>query len=178
MASASDDFNRANGGLGSNWTVDEGSWSISSNQALAGSATQNTARWTGSSFTADHYSEAKIATAGSEAGVATRVATNQGYLLYARTEPTGNWELYRYAGGGSYTSIASGSGAASGDTFRLESNGSTHKVFRNGVQQGSDINDATFATGGVAIQTFNVHTLDDWAGGDLGAPTGRRLFLN
>src|SRR5579863_1167033 len=61
--SVSDNFNRANGGLGSNWTTMTGTNApqISSNLLQPGTAnTVNAAFWTANSFANDQYVQAKM----------------------------------------------------------------------------------------------------------------------
>src|ERR1700751_4749867 len=58
---ASDSFNRANGGLGANWTaITDGGMAIASQQVTgtAGALTGNT--WTASTFTSDQYSVVQV----------------------------------------------------------------------------------------------------------------------
>ena len=59
--SASDDFNRADGGLGANWTaISDGGMSIASQQ-VTGTAAQVTGdMWTATTFSSDQYSEVQV----------------------------------------------------------------------------------------------------------------------
>ena len=122
---ATDDFERADGALGSSWISDRGTWSIASGAALASSATSNSvATYSPTPIALDYTVSARInivttgTPSGSEwAGVAGNVlgttASNLNYYLLrvttgSGTGTNGRWQLLRMTNGTSPSVLASG----------------------------------------------------------------------
>lgn len=135
-----DDFNRADGGLGSNYTTVSGAAAISSNQAVNSSGTAKVLV-TGSSFT-DGYVEGKI----SSSGCSLVMRSDSGFS--ARYQVSRSGTAYNvYAAG---TLVTSFTGANSGTAVvRLQCIGSNIKVFEDGVEKVS-VTDTTYAGAGQA----------------------------
>ena len=174
--SASDDFNRADGGLGPNWTaISDGGMSISSQQ-VAGSAGATTGDVrTAESYPSDQYAKVEVTstqlTGGQWVGPAVRVqgGGQNGYLgiyfwnfgspemvLYERD--AGNWTQL-----GSYNSGA----LVAGTQLELEAVGNTIAFLENGVQRVS-VTDGSFTGGGPGMMAFGSADADNWAGGNAG----------
>lgn len=174
-----DDFNRANGGLGANWTQ-LGSWAaliLNANQVVPQNAgTENAAyysAWTPSS--ADQYAEVRVVAYGN-GGPLVRVnpAGPTGYLAAGSQFST---TLYRIVGG-AYTSIGTGpalqdSGGV-GLILRCEAEGSTIRLIYNAVTLISATDTAITDAGSVGLYDYHNATgaYDDWAAEILGAGAG------
>src|SRR5215472_15392018 len=60
-ATASDNFQRANGSLGANWTaMSDGGLTISSNQAVGAASGNSGDMWAANSFTSDQFSQVTL----------------------------------------------------------------------------------------------------------------------
>src|SRR6201995_6072401 len=87
-ATVSDSFDRANGGLGSNWTTVAGTAApqISGNTLHAGTASSlNSAYWSASTFGADQFAQGTLP--GSSGGnygpgLSVRLSSSKGYILW------------------------------------------------------------------------------------------------
>lgn len=169
---ATDDFNRAS--LGANWTGVDGTPTISSNEAAGGHINGNLAYWNADTFNDAQY--AKVFNADGAApngGPATRVASLRCYCIIATL---GDVKLYRIDGDESYSLLqtlnASG-GVFDGSLLQLDSNGATHKAYQEGVQLGTDQNDATYTSGAAGWFVYGTGPrLDTWEGGNLGGGGG------
>jgi hypothetical protein len=174
MTTFVDDFNRADGSPGVNWTQVSGTWSIVSNQLSSGSAGGTIViRATGAMATSDNSAQVTIATTGAVShGVFCRgnVGFTQGYLW--RNDGT-SWNLFSNVGG-SFTSIGSFAGAAvAGDVAKVQAVGSTIKGLVNGVVRVS-VTDTAVATGtsvGVRAESSNLLRFDDFTGADVTSGT-------
>jgi hypothetical protein len=173
---ATDDFNRSNGGLGSNWTVAANSSTplqIASNQAESPSGNYSESLYTAADFADDQFSQVQYVSSMTSGVINlvvrarqfTTASTEDGYV--GQLNGT-NWRILR-VDNQVETQLASGSYTyANGDTFTLEVFGSTLTLKKNGVNLGSTI-DATYSSGDVGFGSYNVGTLkvDNWRGGDL-----------
>jgi hypothetical protein len=135
---ASDNFNRANGGLGSNWTQNVNSWTIESNQARPNTGGSDCLiRWSAEAFDAAQYSQVVIKNPSGTTwyGVAVRCATSAVLTCYSYACSSSERELAQYING-SWTrlgnSVVGAGSAANNDVFKLEANGSSIKPYRNG----------------------------------------------
>jgi hypothetical protein len=175
-----DDFNRADtGSLGANWLTGTGnSHAIVSNELSSNSTTNRFSIWATQTYTNDNYSEAKFRT-----GTIHLVARNEGMDIGGTFANAGSAYLLRVtstaitfywkADGGTATQIDSPFTVTvnSGDTVRLEVEGTTLRAKINGVEVAS-VTDTNVTTGkSVGVYTAAVATLDDWAGGDFVATT-------
>lgn len=187
-ALATDSFDRADGGLGANWTVLKGSWSISGNKAVPGSFStpDASAIYSGVTWPNDQYAKAKCTvtgTSGSDAGigVCVRAALNagsfNGYVLAVDHAASGNVGLFKNTGPiGTYTHLATATQAfTDGDTFELQAQGTTITVKYNGTTIGAmTTTDSSLATGSAGLYFSTAETsasANDWEGGDFSGAT-------
>lgn len=178
---ATDDFNRANETpLAGNWTTvtSETNSNLSSNTVVP-SVLSNDSTVYRNDITPpnDQYSQAKITVnnnsgGGIGQGVAVRVATGARtyYRVVADHAASNNVELGAMVAG-TFTPIWTRTQAfTDGDTFRLEVQGTTLRVYRNGVQIGADSTDSNIASGRFGLSYSSTATsasADDWEGGDF-----------
>ena len=177
---ASDNFNRADGGLGSGWTaVSDGGMSISS-QAVAGvgGATTGDIR-TAETYGSDQFSQVEVTSAqlsgGQWVGPAVRMQNGgqDAYLgIYFWNSGSPALMLFvRKAGGWQQLSAATTGPLAAGTQLKLTAVGSTISFLVNGVQQLS-VTDTTLTGGAPGILAHDHSTADNWAGGAAGAGGG------
>ena len=170
----SDDFNRADGGLGANWAdVSDGGLSISS-QALVGSSAGVAGDiWTGQTYAGDQYSQVAVTstqlTGGQWIGPAVRVQNGgqDTYLgIYFWNSGSPQLRLYeRTAGtwaqlGGSYNSGP----LAAGTQLKLVAVGSEISFLQNGVVR-IEVTDNSLTGGAPGIIAFGAARADNWSGG-------------
>jgi len=178
-APAADDFNRADGSLGRNWTsIHDGSLSISSHAAtghngLAGDI------WTAGTFTDDQYSQIEVGskrlTAGQWIGAAVRVR-NGGRDAYAG--------IYYWNGGrpelqlfkrsaGSWITLGTykSQPLAAGTQLKLMAVGSTIVFLENSVSRLS-VSDRSISDGAPGIMIYGPGAVGNWSGGDVLHVTG------
>jgi hypothetical protein len=167
-----DDFNRANGAPGANWTDATGLWTIVSNQLSSGTAGGTIViRATGAMATNDNSAQITIAaTAALSHGAFCRGNTGftQGYLW--RNDGT-SWNLFSNVGG-SFTSIGSFAGAAvAGDIAKVQAVGSTITGYVNNVARVTVTNTAvtTGTSVGIRAESSNSLRFDDFTGADVSA---------
>jgi hypothetical protein len=175
---AYDNFNRANGALGSNWTSFLPSSSfvaptITGNQIVGNTATkQNYAFWNANNFLADQFTQftaTSSSTGGPDSVVTTlRMSASGGYACSANGASSGG--IYTVNSSGTFTSLAAATVAyAAGDVLRCEAKGTTITLYKNGVSQIS-ATDSTFASGAPGFGVYNNGSgaqLDNWSGGNL-----------
>lgn len=174
---ASDDFDRADGGLGANWatTTDYTAILIASNEAEAQASAVCGGRYTATSAPDDGYSEivvgSVVCTVSDEGiGPAYRISASAGtfYLVQTNTTET---RLYRVVNASSYTQLGSdGAACVTGDVLRLTCNGTSISVQRNGTTFIGPVTDATIASGSAgmwAAAGASQGTAASWAFGDL-----------
>jgi hypothetical protein len=161
---AFDFFSRADGPLGANWTTQNGTAGIVSNEAQV-TATNTEVFWNADVFGNDQYSAVVTTVVIGNEGCIVRASGTGGsrnnYLSY------GGSDIYKDVNG-SYSLLASGSGGhANGDTVRVEVLGTTITVKVNGVQKNSVV-DSTHASGSAGF--FGDHAssrFDNWEGGNI-----------
>jgi hypothetical protein len=176
---ASDDFNRANGGLGANWTVQNGSLAIVSNAVNSGtSAVDEQAFYNVGVWSNDQSSQVTQVLTASSSFVGTTVrasgtgGSSQHYMLIAND--VNFTAVYRLVSN-SYTLLSSAySQPADGSVIKLDVAVTTLRVYDDGVQIGSDLSDGVIASGNPGIYGngsagTGTATLDAWVGtGDAG----------
>jgi len=169
MATASDDFNRADGALGSNWTtVIGGGGEVAGNLARGNSATESGSMWTiaTTDFADNHEVQVtKVSdTFMNFGGPAVRMSTGSG----------GNG--YVYFNNGSLQKVVAGTRSTidgglatfdAGDVIRIRATGTTIECWKNGVSQGT-FGDSDLATGQPGMLFYNDDSgaLDDWSATD------------
>lgn len=175
---ASDDFNRANGGLGANWTTttSESVPVILSNEASADTSTGTYgSRYTGITWPNDQYAEAIIGSivenvTDNGAGPACRIASGTQTHYFAQTN-TVETRLYKVVSG-TFTQLGTdGAACATGDTLRLECQGTSISVKKNGATIIGPVTDSAISAGDagiwIAFSSLN-GKINSWAGGDFG----------
>jgi putative esterase len=173
-ATVSDNFNRSDGGLGSNWTTMAGTTApqiVSSHMQAGANNTVNSAFWAANTFGNNQFAQAtfpNILGGQDGPGVAVRMANSRGYFLWFNNSSS-TVSIYRMDNATTWSSIAT-SGVltiSNTDVWRIEVEGSTISGYQNGnlvVQK----TDGTYTTGSPGVWLYyTVDQLDDWSGGDL-----------
>jgi Putative esterase len=179
---ARDDFNRADGSLGPNWTADplwgDGA-SIAGNQVVSSLSNGGALFWTAAAFSPDQFSQIRISGAiGDWVGVSVRgkISPAQGYWLVVRADGA---HLYAFVSGTFYELVHDVTGWSTGDTLRLEvrtvaANTARLTVYRNGSTLFEHQDASHFiASGqpGIGLFATTAVSFDDWRGGEVnGAP--------
>ena len=174
---ASDDFNRANGALGSNWASLQAGMSIVGNAAAGnGGGLHAMAQWTGSTFGADQWAQGTVTyVSGSQyIGPAVRVnATGQGYSV---TVDNGAAYVSNQTGFGTSTVLLTISGTfASGGVLKLGIVGSLLTAYWNGASIGS-VTDTTYTTGQPGIRSYGGGSIDNWSAQSGTLPTAVKYW--
>ena len=176
QGSASDDFNRADGGLGPNWTAtSDGAMAIASQQVV-GTAGQNTGEIrTAESYPSDQFSQIQVTstqlTGDQWIGPAVRMqASGQSAYTGIYFWNSGSPELMlflRNAGNWTELGAADTPALSAGTSLRLIAVGNTISFQVNGVQQIGASDDTL--TGGAPGMLANADgTMDNWSGGSAG----------
>lgn len=161
-----DNFNRANGGLGANWTTVTGftAPSITTNQVV-GPASLSGAYWSANVFDSSQFVQATFTGSGSpntELGV--QMNLNNAYVCALRGAASG---LYTVTGG-AFTAITTGTTNFSvGDVIRLEFVNGTLNCYQNGalIYTASSITARTGTPG--FVTNSNTASFDNFSGGNL-----------
>lgn len=171
-----DDFNRADGSLGSNWTTvtSMDPLAVAGNECIGtNSGSHNVAYWSANSFDDDQFSEMTVGAAAVGPGttywgpvVRAQVGAQSFYVMYVNNSAVGV-TIYRWQAG-SATQIDGGGVAPTvatpGDVLRLEIVGNALTAYVNGVARAT-ATDSTFASGYPGINIFRDGTADNWTGG-------------
>ena len=172
---ATDAFNRANENpIAGNWSSVAPALQLVNNAARAASPSlgaNGVAFYNALTWPADQWSEVTISTLPTEItggmgdnGPAVRIASNAPTYYLAAAFANGSLELYR-AINNNFTRLLVAGTVATGDRVRLEVQGATLRVYRNGVLLGSVV-DTQIATGSAGMgQDGTSGAMDDWAGG-------------
>jgi hypothetical protein len=171
LNSAYDNFSRANGGLGSNWTTMNAGLTISSNQVTANTGSDASSLWAaGSSFAPDQFSEFTVTSYNGTAefpGVLVRASgTNNWYSCLA--DSTTIFLQKNVAGTKSNLSSGSSTGAA-GDVIRAEVQGSTITCYKNGAAV-LTATDTALTSGSPGFEigaSAGTAAVKNWSGGNL-----------
>jgi hypothetical protein len=201
---ATDNFNRANGGLGANWgeittAGGFGELTISSNVVgggTAGADQGSASRYTAVSFTNDQYSQVTVQGFGFfgsayQVGTICRSSADQdgaADYYYARVEDQATnpktWRVGKNVNG-TFTSLADTTRTTNaGDVIKLEVIGSALKVYQNGTLVSAlNVTDTDRTTGnpGAYATGGGGPSIDNWEGNDVVAGAhpvlGRRLYI-
>ncbi|HUL16951.1 MAG TPA: hypothetical protein VLV88_13215 [Terriglobales bacterium] len=168
-----DNFNRANGAIGLNWTVQNGGLNVSSNAIVGTGSTSNWAFFSAAvaAFTSDQFAEISLPAsipAGGGAGPAVRASGTGSSADNYNCHPN-NTTLYleKILNGASTILSSIGNTTAAGDVIRLEVSGNTINCYYNGVLK-LTATDNSLTTGSPGLETYNTSaTLDNWTGGNL-----------
>lgn len=175
---ATDDFNRANGAPGANWTGSVGGdLTIDSNTIRgAGVGTDNSMYWSADLPDAAQYAQCKIVTAavGLFRGPTIRSSGTDWVVLDA--DQATRW-LIEWYNGGAFTAIGSayGTAPAANDLGKITADGSAFKGYVNDIERISGTNGSAPSTGYGGIYSYG-HTgsVDDFEVGNL---TQKRWIL-
>jgi len=179
---ASDDFNRADGALGANWTDNAGAFKIVSNRAACNSTADAIEfnHYSAVSFINDQWAQATVTAVsggGVYIGLSVRAAsgsTKTGYVLYFN----GATVFLSKMIAGSRTVFNGGSSIgtlAVNDVVLLTVQGSTLTVYKNGVSMFSVV-DTAITSGSPGLGGFGTagtSTIDNWSAGVFRTPLGR-----
>jgi hypothetical protein len=176
-ASASDDFNRADGSLGGNWSgFGAGAMAISSQAAAGTSGSAVTgASWSASSFGGDQFSQVALTSTQLSGGqwiaVAVRVQNSglTGYAgLYFWNNGAPQLVLYK-RNSGTWSQLGGAYGVAAlaaGTQLQITAAGSTVSLLLNGVQRLS-ASDSSITGGAPGIMAYGTAAADNWSGGAI-----------
>lgn len=159
MASVSDDFNRADGGLGANWTAVAGTWTIASNvatrNAVVGS-TPGSARYNTDLATSDNSAQVSVVALNASSdvmsvGAACRFSSSAQtyYFVSLQVEVNGTATInLGKMEAGTLTILASTATLTTSfpETIKVQAVGSTIKAFRGGSEVLS-VTDTSITTG-------------------------------
>jgi len=173
LNSAYDNATRANGSIGTNWTIEQNGLNIASNQIQGSIAAQSNAGfWNANSFTTNQFSQATVTALNGTSDfpgvtvLATGTGSNSTY--YDCVESTTNIYLQRVVTAGSTNLTSAASTGAVGDILRLEiAPGGTLTCYKNGaVALTATDTQITSGSPGLII-SGNVATEKNWSGGNL-----------
>ena len=185
--SASDNFARADGSLGPNWTdISDGGLAISSD-AVTGKAGQITGdMWTADAFTSDQFSQVEVTSTqltGSQwIGPAVRAQNGgqDGYvgfynwnggspelMLFKRT--SGAWAQI----GAAYSTAA----LAAGTQLEVEAVGSTISFLENGIVV-ITATDSSITGGAPGIMAYGSAEAGNWSGGNASTPRFQATYMS
>src|SRR5580658_535216 len=174
--SATDNFNRADGPLGPNWTdIADGGLAILSQAVVGTSAGVSGDIRAGEAYSSDHYSQVEVTstqlTGYQWIGPAVRLQNGgqSGYVgIYYWNN--GNPELMIFLrGGGGWTQLgnAYSCGAlAAGTQLEMAATGSTISFLENGVAR-ITATDTSFTGGAPGIISAGTGSVGNWSGGDI-----------
>ncbi len=176
-SAASDNFDRANGPLGANWSdISDGGLAISGNQVTGTNAASNSGdAWSADAFSSDQYSEVAVSSTALSGGewvgpmVRSQDSGQDAYVgIYFWDYGSPVLELFKRVGGG-WVQLGSAydSGAlAAGTELEVEAVGSTIALLENGTVV-VDATDSGLAGGAPGIMAYGTPPAGDWAGGDV-----------
>ncbi len=182
---ATDNFNRADGGLGTNWTTvtSSGAPQISTNVVRSTAVgTDSMSYYNATSAPNDQYASSAVVTATtSSVGNGPIVRTDSGtktfYVAYVTgpLDATAKIFLSKFTSGTSVNITNGTFTVAANDVLKLEVIGTNLSVYLNGVLKIGPTSDGAISTGQFGIQVFaDAGTtadsqLDNWEGGDTGS---------
>lgn len=180
MTDRTDNFNRANGSLGANWTTrtdanNTGSLVISGNKVVVNAINEDSlAYWSADTFANDQYSEAVFT---SEGLVGVRCTTSGTLKYYEYGVTTGSGSFIEIYDGTTWSTLAGGGSVTNGSLVRCEITGTslTAKVAGSTTITATD---ATIASGSPFLHLYDsggTHALDDWLGGPISGATNKTL---
>ena len=175
---ASDDFNRADGGLGASWTaIADGSMSISSQAVIGSVGAQTGDIRTGEAYPSDQYSTVTVTstqlTGGQWIGAGVRLQSSgrSGYAgIYYFNFGSPQLMLYKRSGG-SWTQLGgsySPGALAAGTQLQVTAVGSTISFLVNGVQRMTVVRQYVYRRG-AGDHGLRERAADNWSGGSAGS---------
>lgn len=182
--SVSDNFNRADGGLGSNWTSFSTPYSapqIVSGQIVSAALSER-AVYTASTFNNDQYSQCQVVNIGAEAGASpypgavllvrsSNVSTYDGYIAVIYTNLL---QIFKRVGGTSTQLTSLSTTTNNGSIVKLSAIGNVISIYVNGVLALSTT-DSSISSGypglGFATSDSSGIIIDNWVGGNENVTT-------
>ncbi|HYL82793.1 MAG TPA: hypothetical protein VE263_01045 [Candidatus Angelobacter sp.] len=170
--SAYDNATRANGAIGSNWTVTNNGINIASNNFVGTAATNDVAYWNANSFSSVQFSQVTLTALNGTTdfpGVAVLLSgTGASTHGYNCVEDTTNIFIQRIAGTSNTTLTSAATTGAAGDILRLEVDPAGNLTcYKDGVST-LTANDTTYTSGAPGLFLFGtVATAKNWSGGNL-----------
>jgi hypothetical protein len=188
---ATDNFNRANGAIGANWTqAFMSNMNVIANAAGPANIAFNAAWfYSATTFPNDHYAQAKMfVTGGTGAqgvGLLVRASVDNAYYLLLTHEASNNVWLYKRVAGVTTNLTFRTQAWTEGDTARLEVQGTAITIKINGVAVGAAVTDTALTTGSPGLMyiggAVTAASMDDFEGGDFtvaGVSRKRPLWFN
>jgi hypothetical protein len=180
---ATDNFNRADGGLGSNWTEYGSTNRIVSNVVQGPSASADTfSKWNADTFSNDQYSKYKIYSTNGviDAGPACRIGSSgvNGYFI----STYGGLTTYAKIISGSYSGIANTTTTVTtNDIIELQTVGTgsgSLRGYKNGVALSTTATDSSLTSGGAGFFIYDsAAQIDDWEGGNVGGTSVSSILM-
>ena len=172
---ASDDFNRADGSLGPNWSdISDGGLAISSQVVTGTAGAVRGDMWSAQAFSSDQTSQIEVTstqlTGGQWVGPGVRLQNGgqNGYVgLYNWNNGSPYLVVFKRSGGGwaQISATSPVSPLAAGTKLQLSAVGSTISFLDNGIVV-IQVTDSSFTGGVPGIVSFGNPTADNWAGGN------------
>jgi hypothetical protein len=172
LNSGYDNATRANGAIGSNWTVEQNGLNVASNQIQGTSTGANSAFWAANSFSNSQFAQATITALNGTTdfpGVTVLASgTGSNSTYYACLEDSTNIYIQRVVNAASTNLTSAASTGAVGDLLRLEvAPGGALTCYKN-ASVALTFTDTQITSGAPGISlTGSVATLKNWSGGNL-----------
>ena len=175
----SDNFNRADGALGSNWTTVSGTGApkiVSNTLRVRTAGALSSAYWSASTFSSDQFAQASLPNSSGTQygpGIAVRLSSSKGYFLwYGNSSNTVS--LWRMDSSSSWTMLKQSAAltvSPSSDVWKIQAVGSTISGYQNGnlVVQATDTNIKSGSPG--VWLYYSSNQIDNWSGGDATTST-------
>ncbi len=177
-----DNFDRPNSPfLGDDWTVTQGDFVISDDQALSYASSSNSLAMVNGTSGTDMSVSALVSLNDTGpfgwGGVAARVNGENGYVVRLRQDYTSQYVDLCLEQNGNFTTLDSQAVDVTSGTVELEVDGSTLLAYFNGALVGQ-ATDTTFSSGGVGIAAYDSNiTIGDFAAAADVAPTPENASL-
>jgi hypothetical protein len=179
---ATDDFNRANETpLAAPWAeaVAGDNMNLTTNQVVGAAGGDKLYYYSGAAASANQYAQMRFTSTPGDSGPACRVSSLGTFDCYFHNEAGAGYAKFV---AGSFSNIASdGDAFATSDVSRLEVEGTTLRLFRNGSPTATpSTTDSSLSAAGLGVGFAHfgtTNTLDDWEGGNIGeAPVAEVAF--
>lgn len=179
---ATDNFNRANGAPGANWTAVKNALTITSNTIAANALADDVLMyWSANSFPATQYAELTLSVVGAGARVGPAVRVSSGPTGIFMSALSTNIVIRKVLSGTFSNLTTVTVTVAAGDILRAEANGSEFVFYRNGSPiYSTQITDAALQTGSSGIGGFGNDlstTGDTWEGGEISSTSQQQLRI-
>lgn len=169
MATASDNFNRANGPLGANWTDLNGTSQIVSNQATGQPSVFCLSRYSAVAWADNHRAQCDVVDNSDHWGLAVRIQDANNYIT--ATGRFGTYDIYEVVGG--VATPLTSTPAQGTSPLTLEVNGTTVATRWNGVLHQTVTTSLTGA-GSPGIRNRE-GIIDNWSAEDVVSATPAKL---